>query len=363
MTDPRSIVSLRGVAKNFGRSTVVDDLDLDIREGEFFSLLGPSGCGKTSTLRMIGGFSRPDRGTIEIEGVDVTATPPNRRNVNTVFQSYALFEHLTVSQNIAFGLRRRRVPADEIQRRVGEMLELVDLGPRANARPAELSGGQKQRVALARAIVNMPKVLLLDEPLGALDLMLRRQMQVELKRIQREVGITFIYVTHDQEEALTMSDRIAVMRAGKIEQLAEPRELYEQPRTPFVAGFIGSANLLLARRVGSRAVVDGGPTLDLPAGFAETAEVTLSVRPEHVRFGEGAALDPSVEGVLVDAAYLGHSVQATVNCGPGLAMKLTAPVREVGALSVGSRVTVSWRAEDTVFVAGLGQGNAETVVA
>src|SRR5579875_2829333 len=241
-------IELHGVVKEFhsGDETVtaVAGIDLVIAQGEFFSMLGPSGCGKTTTMRVIAGFEEPTAGVVRLEGRDVTALPPNKRDVNMVFQSYALFLHMTVAENVAFGLRRRKLPRAEISRRVSQMLEIVDLAGREKRRPRELSGGQQQRVALARALVNHPKALLLDEPLGALDLKLRQAMQVELKRIQREVGITFVYVTHDQGEALTMSDRIAVMNDGVIEQLGGPREIYEHPATRFVAGFIGTSNLL-----------------------------------------------------------------------------------------------------------------------
>src|SRR6266700_7549834 len=240
-------IELAGVAKEFqARGEVVmavRGLNLAIVEGEFFSLLGPSGCGKTTTMRMIAGFEEPTRGAIRLRGSDVTGVPPNRRDVNMVFQSYALFPHMSVFENVAFGLRRRRIPASEISRRVREMLGIVDLGGREKRRPRELSGGQQQRVALARALVNRPRALLLDEPLSALDLKLRQSMQIELKRIQREVGITFVYVTHDQGEALTMYDRIAVMSNGIVEQLGSPREIYERPATKFVAGFIGTSNV------------------------------------------------------------------------------------------------------------------------
>jgi spermidine/putrescine transport system ATP-binding protein len=259
-------IELAGVVKEFqARGEVVvavRGLDLVIREGEFFSLLGPSGCGKTTTMRMIAGFEEPTSGGIRLHGADVTGIPPNKRDVNMVFQSYALFPHMTVFENVAFGLRRKKAAKDEITRRVGEMLEIVDLGGRGERRPRELSGGQQQRVALARALVNRPRALLLDEPLGALDLKLRQAMQVELKRIQREVGITFVYVTHDQGEALTMSDRIAVMNDGAIEHLGTPREIYEHPKTRFVAGFIGTSNLLTGTgaRVGSgQAVIEVSP--------------------------------------------------------------------------------------------------------
>src|SRR6266511_1489138 len=241
---PAVDIRLERVTKMFGETLAVDDLSLDIEEGEFFSMLGPSGCGKTTTLRMIGGFDDPTRGTIYLGGRDVTDLPPYRRDVNTVFQSYALFPHFNVFENVAFGLRRRKVDRSEIERRVKESLELVDLVGFDRRKPGQMSGGQQQRVALARALVNRPKVLLLDEPLGALDLKLRKQMQLELKRIQEEVGITFIYVTHDQEEAMTMSNRLAVMRHGKIQQVGAPAEVYERPASAFVAGFVGVSNLL-----------------------------------------------------------------------------------------------------------------------
>jgi len=274
-------VELVGVTKRYGDLTAVRDLDLRISRGEFFSLLGPSGCGKTTTLRLIAGFEQPSEGAVMLDGAPMSAVPPYRRNVNTVFQSYALFDHLDVEGNVAFGLRRRKVPKDEIRVRVAEALELVELEARANAKPAELSGGQRQRVALARALVNRPAVLLLDEPLGALDLQLRKQMQVELKRIQREVQITFVYVTHDQEEALAMSDRIAVMRDGVVEQLGSPEEVYEHPVRPFVAGFIGISNLLPAvvANGGVRLATGAAVPAPLPDGVAEGHEVQLSVRP------------------------------------------------------------------------------------
>ena len=244
-------VRLVDVVKTFGDTVAVDHINLEVRDGEFFSLLGPSGCGKTTTLRMIGGFEQPTSGLIELQGKDVTWLPPYQRNVNTVFQSYALFPHLTIYENVAFGLRRKGVRDREIKSRVSDMLRLVELPGYEKRKPSQISGGQAQRVALARALINGPAVLLLDEPLGALDLKLRKQMQVELKRIQQEVGITFIYVTHDQEEAMTMSDRIAVMNAGRYEQLGDPEGLYERPTTRFVAGFLGISNLLPATLSGT----------------------------------------------------------------------------------------------------------------
>ena len=285
MDDVVHSVELREVSKRFGDLTAVDDLDLDLAAGEFFTLLGPSGCGKTTTLRMIAGFERPSAGEIRIEGTDVAEEPPHRRPTNTVFQSYALFPHLSVRDNVAFGLKRKRVARAEIGERVRAELERVGLAAEANRRPSQLSGGMQQRVALARALVNLPKVLLLDEPLGALDLKLRKGLQVELKRIQREVGITFVYVTHDQEEALTMSDRIAVMNRGRVEQVGIPEDVYERPATTFVAGFIGVSNLMPAVVAGGGEVkLEHGPTVRAAAdGIAVGGRCYAVVRPEKLR--------------------------------------------------------------------------------
>ncbi|MEO5703992.1 MAG: ABC transporter ATP-binding protein [Candidatus Limnocylindrales bacterium] len=306
----------------------VDHIDLDVSDGEFFSLLGPSGCGKTTTLRMIGGFEAPTDGRIELQGEDVTWLPAYKRNVNTVFQNYALFPHLTIFENVAFGLRRKKVAEAEVKQRVTDMLELVELPGYERRKPGQISGGQAQRVALARALVNKPAVLLLDEPLGALDLKLRKQMQVELKRIQQEVGITFIYVTHDQEEAMTMSDRIAVMHKGKYEQLGDPEALYERPRTRFVAGFLGVSNLLPATRDGSG---DGyaafkladGSAVRVPEALVEGrgAQVAIGVRPEKFRMFEPAKDIPAglnrAPGVVTHASYLGVSTQYIVTLADG----------------------------------------------
>jgi spermidine/putrescine transport system ATP-binding protein len=325
-------IELTGVVKEFhARSeviTAVAGLDLAIAEGEFFSLLGPSGCGKTTTMRMIAGFEETTAGTIWLHGSDVTGIPPNKRDVNMVFQSYALFPHMTVFENVAFGLRRRRVTKDEITRRVGEMLEIVDLGGRGERRPRELSGGQQQRVALARALVNRPRALLLDEPLGALDLKLRQAMQVELKRIQREVGITFVYVTHDQGEALTMSDRIAVMNEGAVEQLGTPREIYEHPKTRFVAGFIGTSNLLngtVARVDGyGRAVIEVSPEEQILVpvggdGVAVGSQLELTVRPEKIDLlgGPPPAGGCTLRGTVTEVVYLGTSTNFAVTTTTG----------------------------------------------
>ena len=315
-------IRFEGVTKRFGTTVAVDDLSLSVRRSEFFSLLGPSGCGKTTTLRMIAGFEQPTAGTVYLEGEAVDDVPPYERHVNTVFQSYALFEHLDVQGNVAFGLKRRGIAADEIRSRVAEALELVQLTGRESAKPNQLSGGQMQRVALARALVNRPAVLLLDEPLGALDLKLRKQMQVELKQIQREVGITFLYVTHDQEEALSMSDRIAVMNDGRVIQCGPPEEIYERPTEEFVAGFIGISNLLEGEVQGDGTVAVGD--LRLPASLPEGCDVgetvRLSVRPEKIAVEDLEDGMVSVEGTIEARVYLGVMTQITVSLGNGARM-------------------------------------------
>jgi spermidine/putrescine transport system ATP-binding protein len=315
-SDPAAI-ELIGVAKQFaaddGTVQAVEHVDLAIDTGEFFSLLGPSGCGKTTTLRMIAGFEEPTSGQVLLYGENMVGVPPNRRDMNMVFQNYALFPHMTVFDNVAFGLRRKKIDKGEIDRRVNEMLELVDLTGRERRRPREMSGGQQQRVALARALVNHPRALLLDEPLGALDLKLRQAMQSELKRIQREVGITFVYVTHDQGEALTMSDRIAVMNAGRVEQLGTPREVYEQPRTRFVADFIGTSNLLTTRadRIeGDCAVAAFGDQQRLVVplrGVVPHGDLEVTVRPEKIRIGTAPidAAECQLRGTLEEIVYQG----------------------------------------------------------
>jgi spermidine/putrescine transport system ATP-binding protein len=339
------------VTKSFGSFTAVDGVSLQVPSGSFFALLGPSGCGKTTTLRMVAGLERPTGGRILLGEEDVTDARPYRRPVNTVFQSYALFPHLDVFENVAFGLRRRR--AAEVRIRVGEALELVELSHLARRRPAQLSGGQQQRVALARAVVNRPDVLLLDEPLGALDLKLRRQMQLELKRIQTEVGITFVHVTHDQEEAMTMADTIAVMNAGRIEQLGSPLDLYESPATAYVANFLGQSNLLRAvvaeRREDAVLVEVDGIRLVVPADRCRTAGPTLlvGVRPEKLRLepGEGAptAVNALSSGIVTDASFTGTSTQYVVRLPSG--QQLTAFAQNTGraaVVPVGCTVTVSW---------------------
>jgi spermidine/putrescine transport system ATP-binding protein len=322
--DGLAAIELVGVEKEFTAGghdvRAVERVDLRIAEGEFFSLLGPSGCGKTTTLRMIAGFEEPSSGQILLHGRDMVGVPPFRRDVNMVFQQYALFPHMDVFENVAFGLRRKKVDKDEVRRRVTEALALVELEGREKRKPRQLSGGQQQRVALARALVNRPRALLLDEPLGALDLKLRQAMQLELKRIQREVGITFVYVTHDQEEALTMSDRLVVMNAGRIEQLGSPRELYERPATRFVSNFIGTSNILtgrLERRGDTWALGGLGPderVLVADVGDAQSGqEVELAVRPEKMVLRSEQDPPPSGQCALrarvTEVVYLGTSTQ------------------------------------------------------
>ncbi len=347
-----------------GLIVAVDHIDLEVQDGEFFSLLGPSGCGKTTTLRMIGGFEQPTSGKIELAGQDVTWLPPYKRNVNTVFQNYALFPHLTIFDNVAFGLRRKHVGEADVKARVSEMLQLVELPGYERRKPAQLSGGQAQRVALARALVNKPAVLLLDEPLGALDLKLRKQMQIELKRIQQEVGITFIYVTHDQEEAMTMSDRIAVMNRGKYEQLGDPETLYERPATEFVAGFLGVSNLLPAA-LGDRdglyvaATLADGTVTRVPSAVLDgKSSIRIGVRPEKIRLHADAASIPErmnrIRGRVIDASYLGASTSYIIESGAG--ERLTVFEQNVERTSHGSLhrpgedVHLSWSPDHTFAV-------------
>jgi spermidine/putrescine transport system ATP-binding protein len=346
-------IRFEGVTKRFGNLVAVDDLNLSIGRGEFFSLLGPSGCGKTTTLRMVAGFEQATEGSVWLDGEPVDDVPPYERHVNTVFQSYALFEHLDVEGNIAFGLKRRGVAADEIRSRVAEALELVQLTGKERATPRQLSGGQMQRVALARALVNRPSVLLLDEPLGALDLKLRKQMQVELKQIQREVGITFLYVTHDQEEALAMSDRIAVMNQGRVIQCGVPEEVYERPREEFVAGFIGISNLIqgVAAEGGTVQIASGASIpAPLPTDCKPGDTVNLSVRPEKIAVDED--VEPgmvSLEGQVEARVYLGVSTQITVSLGNGdhiVALEqATYRASPEDRWEPGSKVKVGWHPE------------------
>jgi spermidine/putrescine transport system ATP-binding protein len=346
---PAREIQLDRVAKRFGDVTAVDEVSLDIAAGEFFSLLGPSGCGKTTTLRMIGGFELPTSGRILLRDRDVTRDPPDKRAVNMVFQHYALFPHLTVGDNIAFGPKRQGMGKDEIRQRVGECLALVRLEGYEKRKPAQLSGGQQQRVALARALANRPNVLLLDEPLGALDLKLRRQLQVELKRIQSEVGITFVYVTHDQEEALTMSDRIAVMNAGRVEQLGSPEELYERPQTRFVADFMGTTNLLRGVVESGAMRLASGELVAAPVGGLSAGDpVELSVRPECITFASAGAAG-SLAACVEQAAYLGTSLSYLVRTPGGLGLSVLVP-KGATRMPVGSDVAVAWSPADALVV-------------
>ena len=312
------VIRLDGVSKRFGDYVAVESANFDIGEGEFFSMLGPSGCGKTTTLRMIAGFEQPTGGRILLDGVDVSRTPPYKRDVNTVFQNYALFPHMNVFDNVAFGLRNRKTPESEVRTRVSELLEVVRLPDMASRRPNQLSGGQQQRIALARALVNLPKALLLDEPLGALDLKLREVMQLELKRLQHEVGITFIMVTHDQEEALTMSDRIVVMERGRVAQDGRPQDIYDHPASPYVANFIGTTNFLPATPAAAgRFRVAGGELASDDAGPAGGA-VTLGFRPEKARFlAPGETAPNMVEGRVAEVIYYGLGLRTAVDLGGG----------------------------------------------
>jgi putative spermidine/putrescine transport system ATP-binding protein len=324
-------VRLLDVRKAYGDVVAVDGVDLEIEGGEFFTLLGPSGSGKTTTLRLIAGFERPDSGRIELSGVDVTGRAPYERDVNTVFQDYALFPHMTVADNVGYGLRVKGVPRAERRRRVGEALELVRLPQVGDRKPIQLSGGQRQRIALARSLVNHPRVLLLDEPLGALDLKLRQEMQIELKRIQQDVGLTFVYVTHDQEEALTMSDRLAVFNEGRIEQLGTPEEVYEHPTTEFVAGFVGISNVL--ERDGRR----------------------FTVRPEkiHMHFDEAGSGEP---GQIRDVVYVGMFTRYIVELDSGGELTVVRQNLETSSVDVleskGKRVRLEWRPEHTYELHG-----------
>ncbi len=357
------VIRLDGVSKRFGDYVAVESADFDIAEGEFFSMLGPSGCGKTTTLRMIAGFEQPTTGRILLHGDDVSTTPPYKRDVNTVFQNYALFPHMNVFENVAFGLRNKKTPNDVVRTRVMELLEVVRLPDMAERKPNQLSGGQQQRIALARALVNLPKALLLDEPLGALDLKLREVMQLELKRIQREVGITFIFVTHDQEEALTMSDRIAVMTQGRVDQIGSPTDIYHQPATAFVAGFIGTANLLpvtVRSQDGDTVLVDSrlGNPFRVPAGgrsHSAGSDATLMVRPERL-VPAGAPLhggEPagSIECTVTSLVFQGPVVRCQVQTSTGTDLVAhLGPEDDPASIHVGSPITMTWAYEGAYLV-------------
>jgi spermidine/putrescine transport system ATP-binding protein len=351
-------VRLERITKRFDDVVAVDDISLQVERGSFFAMLGPSGCGKTTTLRMIGGFEEPTAGTIYLGEEPVTGRPPYKRDVNTVFQSYALFPHLTIFENVAFGLRRRGLRGQEVKGRVLEILRLVSLAGLERRKPRQLSGGQQQRVALARALVNRPRVLLLDEPLGALDLKLRKQMQLELKAIQHDIGITFVHVTHDQEEAMTMADQIAVMNQGHVEQLGPPEELYERPRTAFVAGFLGVSNLLAGTVEGSDAIRLANGTVVRAQVDGKTGPVAAGVRPEKITIGEGGA--NSLEGTVRETAYIGVATQLVVDTKAGEVQVFAQNIDAGGRVpSPGSNVTLSWSPDSTFVVEQVKEETAE----
>jgi spermidine/putrescine transport system ATP-binding protein len=350
MTTVAPDVRLEEVVKRFDDAVAVDGISVDIPRGSFFAMLGPSGCGKTTTLRMIGGFEEPTEGRIFLGDQDVVGQPPYKRDVNTVFQSYALFPHMTVADNVAFGLERKGVPKEELKGRVAEMLELVGLSGFAKRKPRQLSGGQQQRVALGRALVNHPRVLLLDEPLGALDLKLRKNMQMELKRIQSEVGITFVHVTHDQEEAMTMADTIAVMNSGKIEQLGPPAELYERPATAFVAGFLGASNLLPGTVDGPGAIRLDDGTMVRANVNGRTGEVAAGVRPEKITIGAGGGAN-ELAGTVAETAYIGVATQLVVRTAVGTVHVFAQNMDAGGRVPPpGTNVVLSWAPESTFVV-------------
>jgi spermidine/putrescine transport system ATP-binding protein len=362
MAEDRSVaIALEGVSKRFGKAEAVRNVNLAILEGEFFSLLGPSGCGKTTTLRMIAGFEVPDEGRIVLQGKDVTSVFSNRRPVNMVFQQYALFPHMSIYDNIAFGLKIKGVPRSQHRGRIEQLLRMVQLEGLERRRPRQLSGGQQQRVALARALVNRPAALLLDEPLGALDVKLRRQMQHLLKGLQHELGTTFVHVTHDQEEALAMSDRIAVMNGGRVEQVGSPREIYERPQTAFVADFIGSLNALqvtVDELVGDYALVRIGEgervVIPVEPGVAAGEPVRVAVRPERVRIGASGDAAPEggsrLEGTIGEIVYLGMYTQFHVETRAGRVVSHRLADEVLAPLEVGSRIVLSWAPEHTAVL-------------
>lgn len=336
----KNLIELKHLEKSFGDTQVIKDISLDIREGEFLTLLGPSGCGKTTILRMIGGFETPTAGEILLDGKDLVPIPANKRQINTVFQSYALFPHLTVRENIGYGMRMKKVPKDEIKQRVDEMLEMIQLEPLANRKPRQLSGGQQQRVAIARSLVNKPRLLLLDEPLGALDLHLRKEMQLELKRLQQKLGITYIYVTHDQEEAMTMSDRIVVMNKGKIEQIGTAKEIYSKPASEFVSQFLGESNLFEGKYEESnnsgKFTIDG-VTFEIP--LQEEKPTSICVRPEQIKVLENAGL--GLPGTITESIFMGQIYRIAIRLDSG---KVCYSLSKDG-YDVGAKVGVSFDPE------------------
>ncbi|MEQ4724101.1 ABC transporter ATP-binding protein [Nonomuraea sp. B19D2] len=346
------MLKIDGITRRFGDVTALDDVSLEIGQGEFFALLGPSGCGKTTLLRIIAGFETPDAGSVTLDGDDLLSKQPNRRPISLMFQSYALFPHMTVAKNVAYGLERERLPRQEIKQRVGEVLETVGLSAHGGRKPAQLSGGQRQRVALARSIVKRPRLLLLDEPLSALDKKVRADMQLELKRLQHEVGITFVVVTHDQEEAMSLADRIAVFDRGSVRQVDEPVALYERPRTPFVADFVGANNLFHGTAGGPDGIntdefgmLAGTPLEELAAG----AKALLAVRPEKVELADENATR-GLKGSVLDVSFYGGVSHISVDV-PGRAKPLLVAVQGASSMEVGAKVKVRWNAEDAVIMA------------
>ena len=357
------LLSLRHIVKSFGEGNVLDDISLDVQRGEFVTLLGASGCGKTTTLRVISGLETPDEGQVLLDGRDVTLLPPESRPVNTVFQSYALFPHMSVEKNVAYGLRVRGMDKRLIAERVGEMLELVQMQEYRRRMPAQLSGGQRQRIAIARALAPEPKLLLLDEPLGALDLQLRRQMQLELKRLQKKLGVTFIYITHDQEEAVSMSDRIAIMRGGKFEQVGTPEEIYDAPQTRYVAQFIGRSTILegtvervdgdtaVARNANGCFAVDAGRA-SLRAGEA----LELCVRTERMRASRESVAGFDLPGTVRETRYAGGSVLTYVVLADGAEVVASGEERMADAPQPGARVYLHWDAAQAAVIGGASHG-------
>jgi spermidine/putrescine transport system ATP-binding protein len=352
MTEGSTVIEVAGVTKRFGKVTAVDNVGVALKEGEFFALLGPSGCGKTTLLRLIAGFETPDAGRILLDGKDITGLRANRRPVNLMFQSYALFPHMSVRANVAYGLEMDRLPRGEIRERVDDILRMTELVDLADRKPDQLSGGQRQRVALARALVKRPRVLLLDEPLGALDKKLREQMQLELKKLQHDLGITFVVVTHDQDEALVMADRIALMKDGVIAQAGSPRDLYESPASRFVAGFIGVSNFFEGAVAPDGLVVNGHGLLkaDVPGALTAGSAACLAVRPERITLSRDAALadHTGVEGEIVDLAYHGQDVNLLVRVAgvdAPVMVRLTAAQEEQGNFQPGQRAWCNWRPE------------------
>ncbi|SEM16523.1 ABC transporter ATP-binding protein [Nonomuraea pusilla] len=350
------MLKIDGVTRRFGDVTALDEVSLEIGQGEFFALLGPSGCGKTTLLRIIAGFETPDAGTVTLDGEDLLAKPPNRRPISLMFQSYALFPHMTVAKNVAYGLERERLPRQEIKQRVGEVLETVGLSAHGDRKPHQLSGGQRQRVALARSIVKRPRLLLLDEPLSALDKKVRADMQLELKRLQNEVGITFVVVTHDQEEAMSLADRIAVFDSGSVRQVDEPIELYERPRSPFVADFVGANNIFRGTASGldglksaEFGMLPGTPLEELEAD----AEALLAVRPEKVELVDESAAR-GFKGTVLDVSFYGGVSHISVEV-EGRDRPVLAAVQGAGKMKQGAKVKVRWNAEDAVIMAAAGQ--------